>query len=175
VVKGRRVRRTCRECGAVIADSGDLCSTCRHAAAEALRRAATERLAQERALDEQQRKARAQEEERRRQAAQQEEDARLRALEEARQRDEEKTRRREEEEALRRSHAVPVSQMAEEFDPYAVLGVPHDTTQERIRAAYEEARSRYDRENVAHLGVDIQEHYQAKAQAVDRAYQMLAG
>ncbi len=43
------------------------------------------------------------------------------------------------------------------------------------RAAYEEARSKYDHENVAHLGVDIQEHYQAKAQAVDRAYQMLAG
>ena len=176
VTKSRRARRTCRECSAVIPDSGDLCSTCRHAAAEVIRRASTERLEQERASDALERKLRAQEAEHRRKTAQQEEDARLRALEDARQRDEDNTRRREAEDALRRGQTTAVSEpVAEEFDPYAVLGVPRDTTQERIRAAYEEARTRYDRENVAHLGVDIQEHYQLKAQAVDRAYQMLAG
>ncbi len=177
VLQSRRKRRRCRECGAPVRDSGDLCSNCRRAAAEALRRVATERLAQERAADAQQRKLRAHEEEQRRQAAQQEEDARLRVLEEARQRDEE-ARRRQAEEALRRSQAAAAVEsrpVEEEFDPYVVLGVPHDTTQERIRAAYEEAKSKYDHENVAHLGVDIQDYYQAKAQAVARAYQMLAG
>jgi hypothetical protein len=175
VLKGRRVRRKCRECGAVVPESGDLCPTCRRAAAEALRRVTTERLAQERAADEQQRQQRAQEEEQRRQAAQHEEEARRREHEEARQREED-ARRLEAEEACRRSQPVVISRPVEEaFDPYAVLGVPRDTTREKIRAAYEEARSKYDHENVAHLGVDIQEHYQAKAQAVDRAYQMLAG
>jgi hypothetical protein len=175
VLNRRRVRRTCRECGAVVPDSGDLCPTCRRAAAEALRRVTTERLAQERAADEQQRQQRAQEEAQRRQAAQHEEDARLREHEEARQREED-ARRLEAEEAFRRRQPVVISRpVEEEFDPYAVLGLPRDTTRDKIRAAYEEARSKYDHENVAHLGVDIQEHYQAKAQAVDRAYQMLAG
>jgi hypothetical protein len=181
VIGNRRKRRTCRECGAAVPDSGDLCSNCRRSAAEALRRVATERLAQERAADEQQRKQRAQEEEHRRQAALKEEEARLRVLEEARQREEEARRREEEarrqtEETLRRCQVASVeSRPVDEFDPYAVLGVPRDTTQERIRAAYEEAKSKYDHENVAHLGVDIQDYYQAKAEAVDRAYQMLAG
>jgi hypothetical protein len=175
VIRSRRTRRTCRECGAVVPDSGDLCSTCRRAAAEALRRVATERLAQERAADQELRKLRAQEEEQRRQTARQDEDARLWALEETRQREED-ARRRQAEDALRRSQATTVVSrpVEEEFDPYAVLGVPRDTTREEIRAAYETARSKYDSENVSHLGVDIQEHYQAKAEAVDRAYQMLA-
>src|SRR5436190_1197242 len=42
LLRNRRERRTCRECGAAVPDSGDLCSNCRHAAAEALRRVATE-------------------------------------------------------------------------------------------------------------------------------------
>jgi hypothetical protein len=158
-----------------VPDSGDLCSTCRHAAAEALRRVATERLAQERGADRQERKQRAPEEEQRRQAARQEEEARLREHEEARQRAED-ARRRQAEDALRQRQPAAVSHtVEEEFDPYAVLGVPRDTSPERIRSAYEEARSKYDHDNVAHLGVDIQEHYKAKAQAVDRAYQLLAG
>ncbi len=181
LVGSRRKRRTCRECGAAVPDSGDLCSNCRRSAAEEMRRVATERLAQERAADEQQRKQRAQEEEQRRQAALKEEEARRRVLEDARQREEE-TRRRDEEarrqraDALRRSQVAAIeSRPVDEFDPYAVLGVGRDTTQERIRAAYEDAKSKYDHENVAHLGVDIQDYYQAKAEAVDRAYQMLAG
>jgi hypothetical protein len=182
VIRGRRARRTCRDCGAVVPDSGNLCATCRHAAAEALRRVTTERLAQERAADEQERRQRALEEEQRRQAARQEEDARLREHEEARQREEEArqreedARRRQAEDSLRQNQRTAVSHQAQEaFDPYAVLGVPHDTTPERIRAAYEAARSKYDEDSVAHLGVDVQEHFRAKAQAVDRAYQMLAG
>jgi preprotein translocase subunit Sec63 len=56
-----------------------------------------------------------------------------------------------------------------------VLGVPRDTSPERIRAAYEQARLKYSEDTVAHLGADVQEHFRAKAEAVDRAYQMLAG
>jgi hypothetical protein len=181
VIRRRRPQRTCRECGAAVPDSGDLCSACRHAAADTLRRVATERLAQERAADEQQRRLRAQEDEQRREAARHEDEARLREHEEACQREEAARRQQEDvrrlaEESFRRSQPAAAAQAIEdEFDPYAVLGVPRDTSLERIRAAYEEARSKYDEDSVAHLGVDVQEHFKAKAQAVDRAYQMLAG
>jgi hypothetical protein len=53
--------------------------------------------------------------------------------------------------------------------------VPRDTTPEDLRAAYEQARSRYDQDTVSHLGIDVQQHFRDKARAVDRAYQMLAG
>src|SRR5207248_2806320 len=39
VLRTRGPRRACRDCGAAIGDSGDLCASCRHAAADALRRA----------------------------------------------------------------------------------------------------------------------------------------
>ena len=41
----------------------------------------------------------------------------------------------------------------------------------RARTAYEQARSKYAADQVAHLGVDIQEHFKAKAEAVELAYQ----
>jgi preprotein translocase subunit Sec63 len=59
------------------------------------------------------------------------------------------------------------------FDPYAVLGVPRDASEEDIRAAYQEARLKYDPDQVTHLSADVQEHFKAKAQAVDRAHKNL--
>jgi len=175
VARRRRGRRSCRECGAALPNSGDLCATCRHAAAEALRRVATERLAEERAADEEQRRQRALEEEQRRQAALQQEEEARREEEQRRQRAED-ARRKQEEDALGRSRTSAAAPRAqEEFDPYAVLGVPRDTSPESIRAAYEQARLKYNEDTVAHLGIDVQEHFRAKAEAVDRAYQMLAG
>ena len=55
-----------------------------------------------------------------------------------------------------------------------VLGVSRDAAPDDSRAAYEQARSKHDHDSVAHLGVDVQEHFREKALAVDRAYQMLA-
>jgi preprotein translocase subunit Sec63 len=61
------------------------------------------------------------------------------------------------------------------FDPYTVLGVSRDASQEDIHAAYQEARLKYDADQVDHLGLELQQHFKAKAQAVERAYQQLTG
>jgi flagellar biosynthesis GTPase FlhF len=169
-MKARRVKlRKCRVCGEDVQEAGDLCQKCRHEAADALRRAAAERADLERAQQDEQRRRREDEEEQRRHKARQEEDARLQHEEEARQR--ESARQQEDEDARRRSQPTVVAE--EEFDAYDILGVPRDASKDAIHAAYLEAKSKYDLEHVAHLGSELQEHYKLKAQAVDRAYQML--
>jgi len=178
-VKARRAApRKCRVCGEDAREAGDVCQKCQQAA-EASRRAAAERADHKRAQQEELRRRREEEEEQRRRKARQEEEARLQQQEEARQREEnarqqeENARQleREEEDARRRSQAAVASD--EVFDAYAVLGVPKDASKEAIRTAYLEARSKYDLDHVSHMGAELQEHYQAKARAVDRAYQML--
>jgi seryl-tRNA synthetase len=169
-VKARRAPRKCRTCGRDLPESGDLCQKCRHEAAEAVRSAAAER-ADQRAQEEAQHRRGEQEEEQRQQKTRQEEEARLRQ-EEARVRQrEEDARQRQEEEARQRSQLAVVS--PEVFDPYAILGVPQDANQEAILAAYQAAKLKYGPDQVAHLSAEVQEHFQAKAQAVDRAYQKL--
>jgi hypothetical protein len=177
LVRSRRTPRQCRVCGNV-PDAGDLCQTCRHEAAEALRRAAAERAeaqrAEERAREDAERRQRPLEEEQRLEQARLEREARLRETEQARQKERarlEAERRRQQEEARQRS--VEATASDEQFDPYAILGVPRDATQETILAAYEAARARYDLSLVSGLGAEIQAHYQAKAQAVERAFELL--
>ena len=161
----------CRVCGEEVRGAGELCPKCRHETAEALRRAVSERADQERALQEEPRR-REDEEEQRRHIPRQEEDACLQQEEEARQREEDaRQREREEEDARQRKQATLVAE--EVFDPYVVLGVPNDASKEAIHAAYLEAKAKYALDQVEHLGVELQEHYRGKAQAVDRAYQML--
>ena len=172
VLKGRR--RTpvnCRSCGARVEGPGDLCQKCRREAADALRHAAAERAGQERAQNDQQRRLREQEEEQQRQKVRQaeEEEARRRQQEEARQREE--AARREKEEARRQREAAAASDDA--FDPHAVLGVPRDASQEAIQAAYEAARAKYGPDQVEFLSTELQAHYKAKGEAVERAYQQL--
>jgi hypothetical protein len=172
-VRARRARRTCRVCGAVVPDSGDLCQACRHEAAHVLRRAATERANHKRAQEEEQRRQGEDEEKQRHQKARQDEDERQRLQEEARLREEE-ARQQQAEEVRQRSQVASSSKDVEEvFDPYTILGVRRQTSREEIRAAYEEARLKYDLDEVAHLGDEVQAHFRAKGQAVERAYQML--
>jgi hypothetical protein len=178
LMRGRDTRRACRECGAEIGDSGDLCASCRHAAADALRRAAADRMEQVRAEEAERRRKHEADEEERRQQALREEQALAREQHDARLREEQS--RLEAEAAAKRASACAVVVEAERpaedaFDPYAVLGVPRESTPEALRAAYEQARSRYDHDTVSHLGIDVQQHFRDKARAVDRAYQMLAG
>jgi len=61
----------------------------------------------------------------------------------------------------------------EAFDPYVVLGVARHATKEEIDAAYQTAKSKYDPEQLGYLSAELQEIFKGKAQAVDRAYQML--
>jgi hypothetical protein len=173
IVRARRARRTCRVCGKYVPDSGDLCPTCRHEAAAALRRAATERADQQRAQEEEQLRLREHEAEQRQQRARQEEEARLQEQQKARQREEDARQRQAEEVHQQRGAAVVSGEAEEAFDPYAILGVAREASPDNLRAAYQEAKSKYDQDGVAHLGIDVQEHFKARAQAVDQAYQML--
>jgi DnaJ-domain-containing protein 1 len=175
-LKSRRTTRPCRVCGVVVADS-DLCPTCRHEAAGALRRAAGERAQTQKALEEEERRQREREAEERDKKARDEEEARLRELELARQ--------RQEEEELQRQVQATVSAAAtpsptsvdeaDDFDPYLVLGVPSQADADAIRAAYQQAMTRYDPQLVEFLGDEAQAHFKTKAQSIERAYQMLSG
>jgi hypothetical protein len=173
--RSRRARRTCRICGANVSDS-DLCPTCRHEAAEALKRAVLERAHDQRARQEEERRQREYEAEQREQKARDDEQTRMREQELANQR-EETARQRQAEQVHRESHPVVVPIVptveGEAFDPYVVLGVQREARQEDIRAAYQQARTRYDSDLVSYLGDEAQVHFRAKAQAVERAYQML--
>lgn len=173
-MKARRSARKCRVCGVNVSDSGDLCQKCRHEAAETVKRAAADRADRQRAHEEEQRQQGEREEKQRRLKLLEEEEAGLRQQEQARQ--EEQARREAEtgqrEEEARRRHQTDVPS-EEVFEPYSVLGVARDAAQEAIRAAYEEAKLKYDPDQVAHLGAELREHYKAKAQAVEQAYQQL--
>ena len=179
------VSHQCRACGADVSGPGDLCAGCRHEAAEArkrlaIQRANEQRTGQELAQKEEQRRQREQEGDQGRERARRAEETHVREGEHGRVRQEEQPRdheplpmRREqgEQETRQRPEAGVSAQQV--FDPYAILGVSRDASKDDIRAAYQEAKMKYDVDQVSHLGVDVQEHYKAKAQAVERAYQQL--
>jgi flagellar biosynthesis GTPase FlhF len=173
-MKARRSPRKCRVCGMNVSDSGGLCQKCRHEAAETVKRAAAERADHQRAQEEERRQGSEHLETQRRLKSFEDEEARLRQQEQARQ--EEQARRAAEtgqrEEEARRQRQTDVTS-DEVFDPCSILGVPRDATHEAIRAAYQEAKLKYDPDQVAHLGAELQEHFKAKAQAVEQAYQQL--
>ncbi|HMJ81997.1 MAG TPA: DnaJ domain-containing protein [Vicinamibacterales bacterium] len=175
-LKSRRTTHPCRVCGVVVADS-DLCPTCRHEAAEALRRAASERAQTQKALEEEERRQRESEAEERERKARDEEEARLRELELARQRQEEEELQRQVQATVSVA-ATPSPASIEEtdvFDPYVVLGVPSEAGPDAIREAYQQAMTKYDPRQVEFLGDEAQAHFKTKAQSIERAYQMLSG
>ena len=181
-VKARpRAPRVCRVCGTGVEGAGDLCASCRREAAETVRRATAERAERQRAHDDQERHQRDQEEEERRRLAQEAEDAQQQQRELAGRSDETVLKAEEEaprpdaepyEEAEAQGHPVSYDEDAV-FDPYRVLAVPRDANAEVIRAAYDQARSKYDLGQVEGLGDEIKQHYVLKAQEVDRAFEML--
>jgi len=173
LTRGRRPSSKCKTCGAAVPGGGELCQDCRHEAAEALRRTAFERAEQERVEKELEkekvRHQQQQEEAWRFEQIRQEELARRQQMERARREEEarlEDAQRRRDEEAREDSES-------DEFNPYAVLGLTPDATRDSIDSAYEQAKTKYDAEQVAHLSSEVQEHYKLKAQAVERAYRML--
>ena len=75
------------------------------------------------------------------------------------------------------SHATSISiepAVEEVFDPYVVLDVPRDASQEGIRAAYQRAKAKYDPTLVSDLAYAAREHLITKTECVERAYQMLS-
>ena len=184
-MKSKRAPQVCRICSVALPGTGDLCAACRHEAAEPLRRAAGERIERERTEEAEQRQQRDQADQQRQDALRQEEDDRLRQLENQRRAEDEERRReedaRQEEAEARRQYAAPPpadsatrsDEGESEFDPYLGLGLPPDATIEAVRAAYEEARKKYDPDLVEHLGFDVKEHFAEKSRTVERAYRML--
>ena len=97
---------------------------------------------------------------------------------------------RDYDEAREREHASKIAQAvapntpepeppspfdAEAFDPYMILGVSPDATADAIRAAYQAAKKKYDPELVGHLSEEVQAHYREKAEAVQRAFEVIGG
>jgi ribosomal protein L37E len=166
----RRKRAThtlCRGCGAVVEGSGDMCANCRHEAAEARRRAVAERAEEARLqVEHAKRDAELQEEEHRREQARRDETLRLAAEVEQR-------RREEQERRLQSARAEAARDGEEVFDPHAVLGLAPGASPDAIRAAYEQAKAKYDPSQYEHFGVELQAHFKAKADAVERAFQTL--
>ena len=60
-----------------------------------------------------------------------------------------------------------------ESDPYRILGVPSDASQEEIRAAYRRLAARYHPDKVAHLGEEFQAVAEKKFKALQAAYDTL--
>jgi hypothetical protein len=168
----------CRVCGNV-PESGDLCQQCRHEAAEAVRRAAVERVeeqrARERASEEEERHQNALAEAGRLQRMRHEEAARLRQEEQDRQQKfarQDEERRQPEDEIRARRQAADAPD--DEFDPHDVLGVPKGASLEEIRAAHEEAKAKYDPKLAVDFGgAELQAYFEAKSKAIDRAFQLL--
>ena len=170
-----RASGECRQCGARLQVSGDLCQACRHDAAEKLRRASAERADHARAEEDV--KRRQTERDSKLQQRARDEDARRREAEaqaaNAR-RQEEDARRRREDDAWRQKQ-ISADEASDDFDPHAVLGVARDAGAAAIEAAYQAARAKFDPDLVADMGVELQDHYQRKLQAAQRAYEILAG
>jgi DnaJ-domain-containing protein 1 len=169
----RPVQHNCRLCGNDIDGAGDLCPVCRHEAAEAHRRAAADQEPKEesRAKPERQEKPEqaAPEPEARYESRFPQPDAESAAY------SQEPVPPETPHEPTPRQGLPPAPESEPAFDPHAVLGVATDATFEDIRTAYEAAKSKYDAQQVAHLGYEVQKHYKAKARALERAYQLLAG
>ena len=176
-LRSRRAQPKCRICGATISHS-DLCATCRHEAAELRRHAVEERTHEQRTQEE--------EEGRQRHAQAEQSERRARDAEEARMRDQELAHQREEAarerpaEDVDQQHDAAVAPIAsaaageqDVFDPYVVLGVPPEASQEAIGAAYQQAKTKYDPDLVSYLGDETQAHFRAKVEAIERAYQLL--
>jgi DnaJ-domain-containing protein 1 len=59
------------------------------------------------------------------------------------------------------------------FDPYAELGVQPNATEVEVKSAYKAMMALYHPDRVQHLGPELQEVAKRKAQALNRAYELL--
>jgi hypothetical protein len=179
--------RVCQKCGEALQSSGDLCSACRHEAGIAAKQAIADKAAEERAELERRRE---QVEERKRQL--EEQATELQRLEEARlqfERDRQHAPMQMQMPPAQAPVPLPVPVPAPvvgaigadvddtstpaELDPYTILGVSRGASRQQIDTAYCAAASKYDETQVAHLGDAVQQHYRAKAEAIEHAYRTL--
>ena len=138
---GLQKRSHCPYCSAITYNPGSVCGLCfkKRAEADSQRRRAEERWGHA----EEARRAGAHEERRRKEANSQ--------------------RQRAEE---RWGHA---EEARDAFNPYVVLGVRRNASQDEIKRAHREMMAKYHPDKVSHLGDEFQEMARAKAVAINRA------
>ena len=60
-------------------------------------------------------------------------------------------------------------------DPYQILGVPRNASQQEIKSAFRKQAQRYHPDRVSHLGEEFQQLAKEKFQEIQKAYETLAG
>jgi hypothetical protein len=58
-------------------------------------------------------------------------------------------------------------------DPYQILGVPRNASQQEIKSAFRKQAQRYHPDRVSHLGEEFQQLAKEKFQEIQEAYEML--
>lgn len=67
----------------------------------------------------------------------------------------------------------PTSAQEAGKDPYEILGVPRNASQQEIKSAFRKQAQRYHPDRVSHLGEEFQQLAKEKFQAIQEAYEML--
>jgi len=60
-----------------------------------------------------------------------------------------------------------------EKDPYQILGVSRNASQQEIKSAFRKQAQRYHPDRVSHLGEELQQLAKEKFQEIQKAYEML--
>ncbi|MEJ2430028.1 MAG: J domain-containing protein [Deltaproteobacteria bacterium] len=60
-------------------------------------------------------------------------------------------------------------------DPYQILGVPRNASQQEIKSAFRKQAQRYHPDRVSHLGEEFQQLAKEKFQEIQKAYETLSG
>ena len=67
----------------------------------------------------------------------------------------------------------PASAQEARKDPYEILGVPRNASQQEIKSAFRKQAQRYHPDRVSHLGEEFQQLAKEKFQEIQEAYEML--
>ena len=62
-----------------------------------------------------------------------------------------------------------------EKDPYQILGVSRNASQQEIKSAFRKQAQRYHPDRVSHLGEEFQQLAKEKFQKIQQAYEILSG
>jgi DnaJ like chaperone protein len=67
----------------------------------------------------------------------------------------------------------PVSQSREAQDPYTILGLKHDASEQEIKQAYRRLAAKYHPDKVEHLGAEFKALAEDRFKQIQQAYEQL--